>query len=201
MGAFTESMERLIEEFGKLPGIGKRTAERLAYHVLSTRDEGMMNLARAIRDVIRKTKECSVCFNAAEGGLCSICADSRRDHSIIWVVEEVKDLFALEKTGEVEGVYHVLKGRISPMAGQGPEDLTVDKLIERVRKGDVKEVVLATNPDLEGDMTARFIVEKLKGTRVEVSQMARGIPQGSSLEYASKAILSDAILGRQKVEG
>lgn len=201
MGAFTESMDRLIEEFGKLPGVGKRTAERLAYHVLSTRDEETMNLAFAIRDVIRKTKECSVCFNAAEGELCSICADSRRDRSIIWVVEEVKDLIALEKTGEVQGVYHVLKGRISPMAGRGPEDLTVDKLIERVRKGDVKEVVLATNPDLEGDMTARFIVEKLKGARVEVSQMARGIPQGSSLEYASKTILSDAIVGRQKVEG
>lgn len=200
MGAFTESMGKLIDEFAKLPGIGRRTAERLAYHVLDSRKEGAIELALAIRDVVRKTKECGVCFNAAEGERCSICADSRRDHSVIWVVEDVKDLIALEKTGQVEGVYHVLKGRISPMAGKGPEELTIDKLLQRVRKGKVKEIVLATNPDLEGDMTAQFIIDKLKGTSVGVSRIARGIAQGSSLEYASKAILEDAIAGRQEVE-
>jgi len=201
MDAFTESMGRLIDEFAKLPGIGRRTAERLAYHVLSSREEGAMELAFAIRDVVRKTKECGVCFNAAEGERCLICADSRRDHSVVWVVEEVKDLIALEKTGQVGGVYHVLKGRISPMAGKGPEDLTIDKLLERVRKQKVKEVVLATNPDLEGDMTSQYIIDKLKGGQVGLSRIARGVPQGSSLEYASKAILTDAIEGRQVIEG
>ena len=201
MGAFTESMGRLIDEFAKPPGIGRRTAERLAYHVLSSREEGAIGLALAIRDVVRRTKECAACFNAAEAERCSICSDSRRDQSVVWVVEEVKDLIALEKTGEVTGVYHVLKGRISPMAGKGPEDLTIDNLLKRIRKQKVKEVVLATNPDLEGDMTSQYIVEKLKGSQVKLSRIARGIPQGSSIEYANKAILTDAITGRQEVEG
>lgn len=199
MAAFTESMSKLIGEFAKLPGIGRRTAERLAYHVLSNRERGAMSLAMAIRDVVKKTKECRECFNAAEESLCSICADSRRKKDVIWVVEEVKDLIALEETGQVDGVYHVLKGRISPMAGKGPEELTIDKLLQRIEH-DVIEIVLATNPDLEGDMTAQFIIDKLSGAKVKVSRIARGIPQGSSIEYASKAILTDAIVGRQPVE-
>ncbi len=191
-------MQRLIEEFAKLPGIGRRTAERLAYHVLTTPAEEGIRLAEAVRDMVQKTGACSRCCNAAEGELCTICGDPRRDQGIIWVVEQPKDLMALENTGQVKGVYHVLRGRLAPLEGKEPDSLTLGKLMERVRAGGVKEVVLATNPDLEGDMTSQYVAEKLRPLGVRLSRLARGVPVGGSIEYASKATLSDAVAGRQE---
>ncbi|KPJ63076.1 MAG: recombinase RecR [Planctomycetes bacterium DG_23] len=196
MAGYTKSLKNLIEAFGKLPGIGSRTAERLAYHILkSSRDEAM-ELAYAIRDVKKNIRNCSICFNIAETDPCEICSDPDRDSTKICVVEDHKDLLALEATGEYKGHYHVLMGHIAPLEDTGPEDLTIDKLIERVQKFGVKEIILATNPNAEGDMTALHIAERLKPSKVKITRLARGVAAGSSLEYANKAVLADAITGR-----
>jgi len=194
-----DSLERLVAEFRKLPGIGARTAERLAYHVLrATKDEAMA-LAYAIRDVKKNMRNCSECFNLTEGQLCSICGDPRRDRSLICVVEQPKDVWALEKTGSYRGLYHVLLGRLAPLEGAGPESLTVDELVKRVERGGVREVILATNPNLEGDGTAAYIREKLAPTGVRVTRIARGIPAGSTIEYSNTNILQDALSGRREL--
>jgi recombination protein RecR len=152
MPRYSETLDRLIAEFERLPGIGAKTAERLAFHVLRSGAEEAMGLARAIRDVKAKIRPCAECFNIAEGGgPCAVCADAGRDRGLVCVVEQPKDLLALERTARYRGLYHVLLGRLAPLEGAGPERLTVDALVERVRRGGVREVILATNPDLEGD--------------------------------------------------
>jgi len=200
MPKYSETLDRLIAEFERLPGIGARTAERLAFHVLRSAAEEAMGLARAIRDVKARIRPCAECFNIAEGGgPCAVCADAGRDRGLVCVVEQPKDLLALERTGRYRGLYHVLLGRLAPLEGAGPERLTVDALVERVRRGGVREVILATNPDLEGDGTALFVAERLRGLPATVTRIAKGIPSGSSIEYASDAILSDALEGRRSV--
>jgi recombination protein RecR len=199
-GVYTESLNRLIEEFGKLPGVGPKTAERLSFYILNAQLAEAMALARAISDVKNKIKRCEICCNLSEGATCPICCDGRRDKSIICVVEQPKDVIALEKTGACKWVYHVLGGHIEPLEGVEPGDLTIDKLVERVRKGNVKEVIMATNPNMAGDGTALYISSLLKPTAVKITRLARGLATGSTIEYASGKMLTDAIIGRQQLE-
>jgi len=196
-GVYTESLSRLMEELGKLPGIGARSAERLALHLLKVPDEEAIALADAIRDVKRNTRHCSVCCNVTEQDPCAICTDPRRDHAAICVVEQPRDLLAIEKTGAYRGVYHVLMGRIAPLEDVHPEDLTIDRLVQRIKKDGIREVILYTNPDLEGDVTAQHLARLLRPLGVKVSLPARGIPTGSQIEYSSETILRDALEGRR----
>src|SRR5262245_36288440 len=197
--AIPEALTRLMEEFRKLPGIGPRSAERLAFHVLKSGKDEALGLARAIADVKNNVGHCSVCYNLTQTDPCPICADPRRDKSQIIVVEQPKDLLLLESTGLVRGVYHVLLGHIAPLDGIEPGDLTIDALLDRVRAGGVAEVLLATNPTMEGEGTALYIRSLLTPMGVKVTQLARGLPSGSQIEYASPAILKDAIEGRREM--
>jgi recombination protein RecR len=194
--AYTQSLNNLIEQFAKLPGIGSKTAERLTFYVLKSDTQEAMALAEAISDVKKNIRQCKTCFNLAESDTCSICADPRRDKSIICVVEQPKDVISLEKTGLCKWGYHVLNGHIAPLEGVEPGDLTIDPLIRRIRAGGIAEIVMATNPNLEGDGTALYIHSLLSGMNVKVTRLARGLPTGSSIEFASGNILADAILGR-----
>jgi recombination protein RecR len=202
---YPESVDRLIAELSRLPGIGRRTAERIAFHVLKSEKTPALALARAISDVKERVRHCSICYNLADADPCPICADRRRQRGTVLVVEQPKDLIALEQTGMHKGVYHVLMGRISPLDGVGPEDLTVADLLRRVAdpaancgRVPVEEVVLGLNPTLEGDGTAMYLAEQLRG-KARVTRLARGLPTGWQLEYANKAVLGDAIVGRQEV--
>jgi len=195
----SESVGRLIDEFAKLPGIGKKTAERLAYHVLRVHESEALALADAIRDVKQNVHYCKKCYNLAEEELCSICSDARRQQDILCVVEQPRDLIAIEDSATYRGLYHVLLGRIAPLEGVGPEQLTIEPLIERIRDGGIKEVIMATNPTLEGDGTSLYISSRLADFPVEITRLARGITSGSVLEFANKEILADAISGRQKL--
>ena len=198
--AYTQSLNRLIEELSKFPGIGPKTAERLAFHILKSEKSEALALADAIAKLKSTIKQCKQCHNLSEGDLCSICADPKRDKTIICVVEQFRDLIALEKTGLCKWVYHVLGGRIAPLEGIEPEDLTIDHLLDRIRKGKITEVVMATNPTVEGDGTALYISSLLKPLGVKVTRLARGLPGGSQIEYAGGAVLTDAILGRCELE-
>jgi recombination protein RecR len=207
--AYPESVDRLISEFGRLPGIGRRTAERLAFHILKSDKDAAAALAGAITDVKRSIRHCSICFNLTDGDPCAICADPARDHGLVLVVEQPKDLIALEQTGIHKGVYHVLLGRISPLDGIGPTDLTIPDLFKRIDQTDeeapharagVREVILGLNPTLEGDGTAMHLAEQLRPRGIRVSRLARGLPTGWQLEYANKAVLADALQCRQEVE-
>ena len=191
-----ESLGRLKEQFQKLPGIGPRSAERLAFHVLREPREYAAALAGAILDVKDKVIHCRTCYNLTESNPCGICADSRRDRGELWVVEQPKDLLALEATGLVRGIYHVLMGHIAPLEGIEPEHLTLDALIRRARAGGVREVVLALNPTLDGDATALHIQSLLSDLGVLVTRPARGLAVGSQLEYATAGMLEAAIRGR-----
>lgn len=199
-GLYTESLNKLIEEFGKLPGVGPKTAARLAFHILKAEPAEAMALARAIGDVKNKIKRCEICCNLSEGKICQICSDTQRDKTVICVVEQPKDVVALEKTGACKWVYHVLGGHIAPLEGLEPGDLTIDKLIERVRNGNIKEVIMATNPNMAGDGTALYISSLLKNAGVKITRPARGLATGSTIEYASGKMLTDAIIGRRQLE-
>ncbi len=198
--AYTESLSKLIEEFGHLPGIGPKTAERLAFHVLKTPKTEAMELATAIQQVKDNITRCDVCCNLPEGPTCRICADPKRDPGLICIVEQPKDIVSLEKTGMCQWVYHVLGGHIAPLEGIEPSDLTLNKLMQRIRSGTVKEIVMATNPNMEGDGTALYISSLLRGTHIRITRLARGLPSGSTIEYASGKILTDAIMGRQSLD-
>jgi recombination protein RecR len=195
----TESVARLIEELAKLPGIGKKSAERLAYHILRQHESEALALAEAIRKVKQNVRYCKTCFNLAEEENCVICRDKSRDPALLCVVEQPRDLIALEQTGIYRGVYHVLLGRIAPLDGIGPEQLTIEALVRRVREGGFREVIMATNPTVEGDGTSLYISNLLSGTGVRITRLARGITSGSVLEFANKEILTDAISGRQEL--
>ena len=191
-----EPLARLMAELSKLPGIGPRSAERIAFHLLrGSRGEALL-LADAIRDVKQNLRHCSRCYNLTENDPCRICGDANRDASLIVVVEQPKDVILLEQTGLIKGVYHILMGHIAPLEGVGPEDLTIGALVERVRAGGVREVLLATNPTVEGDGTALYIHGLLQPLGVTVSRLARGLAVGSQVEYASRAMLEAAISGR-----
>lgn len=191
-----ESLGRLKEQFQQMPGIGPRSAERLAFHVLREPREFAAALAAAILDVKDKVIHCRTCYNLTEADPCAICADTRRDHGELWVVEQPKDLLAVEATGLVRGVYHVLMGHIAPLEGVEPEHLTLDALIRRIRQGGVREVVLALNPTLDGDATALHIQSLVSDFGVLVTRPARGLAVGSQLEYATSGMLEAAIRGR-----
>lgn len=194
-----ESLGRLKAEFQKLPGIGPRSAERLAFHVLREPRASAAALAQAVLDVKDKIIHCRTCFNLTETDPCAICADANRDHGEIWVVEQPKDVIVLESTGLVRGIYHVLMGHIAPLDGVEPEDLTIDALIERARRESVREVVLALNPTLDGDGTSLHIQSLLSELDVLVTRPARGLAVGSQLEYATTAMLESAIRGRARM--
>lgn len=194
-----DTLARLMSELAGLPGIGPRSAERIAFHLLRVDWEEAMRLATAIRDVKDKLRHCSVCYNLTEQNPCTVCSDARRDRSMIVVVEQPKDVMLLEQTGLIQGVYHVLMGHLSAIENIAPEDLTTGALIERVRAGGVREVVLATNPNMEGDGTALYIQNALKSFDVQVSRLARGLAVGSQVEYASRAMLEAAITGRTPI--
>ncbi len=191
----SESLEKLIGEFSKLPGIGRKTAQRLAFYLLKQPDEEVKALAQALIDVKEKTKLCSVCFNITETDPCPICSSASRDHSTICVVEEPNDVLAIEKTGMYHGVYHVLGGALSPLDGVGPENLKIKELLARMTD-EVQEVILATNPNVEGEATALYIQKLLKPLRKRVTRLARGIPTGSDLEFVDELTLSRALEGR-----
>ena len=197
---YTETLNRLIEEFGRLPGVGPKTAERLAIHILNTPPNEAMMLADAIRDVKTKIRRCEICCNISEGPVCQICSDTRRDNTIICVVEQPRDIINLEKTGVCKWVYHVLGGHIAPLEGIEAGDLTIEQLLKRVRGGGVKEVVMATNPNISGDGTTLYISSLMRPRGVKITRLARGLPTGSTIEYASGKMLTDAILGRQELE-
>jgi recombination protein RecR len=220
--AYPKAVDRLVEEFAKLPGIGRRSAERLAFYVLKTDEPTAMGLARAIGDVKRTVRHCQLCGNFADGDLCGVCLDPNRDRGMILVVEQPKDLIALEQTGMYRGVYHVLLGRLSPLEGVGPQDLNLAGLFRRIEDpkfnfgmgetpmGElarvlpggvrVREVILGMNPNVEGDGTGLYLTQEIRKRGGAVTRLARGLPSGSQLEYANKAVLADAIQGRQKVE-
>ncbi len=198
--AYTETLNKLIEELGRLPGVGPKSAERMAFYILKTGTDEAMKLAKAISEVKTKIKRCSVCCNLAEGELCSVCSDERRDKSLICVVEQPKDVISLEKTGACKWVYHVLGGHIAPLEGMEPEDLTIDKLVERARSGNVEEVIMATNPNMAGDGTALYISSLLKPMGIKMTRLARGLATGTTIEYASARNLTDAITARQELQ-
>lgn len=199
MAQVSQSVQRLIDEFARLPGIGKKSAERLAYHVLRVPPQEALGLAEAIRAVKENVRYCRECSNLAEGELCEICQDPRRDPTQLCVVEQPRDLMALEAAGAYRGLYHVLLGRLAPLEGVGPEQLTIDRLLDRVRQGTVREVIMGTNPTLEGDGTALYISNLLQDFPVEVTRLARGLTTGSVLELANKEMLSEAMSGRQRL--
>lgn len=191
------AIERLTQELGRLPGIGPKTAERLTHYLLAADRKQVLMLADALRGIKESVHSCRQCYNLTEGDLCSLCADPRRDATLICVVEQPRDLTALERAGSYRGLYHVLQGRLAPLDNMGPEQLTIDALVRRVQNGNVQEVIMATNPTLEGDGTALYISNVLAGTGVRITRLARGLPSGSVLEFANNQMLSDALEGRR----
>lgn len=205
-GLYPPSVESLIEAFATLPGIGKRSAERMAYHLLGSPRDEAMNLAVAIRDVKKNIKACSRCFHVAEGELCQICTDARRDAGCVCVVELPRDVIAIEKTGAYQGQFHVLQGRLAPLDGTGPDDLRIAELIRRIQDSQdaetpVREVILAMNPSTEGDATAAYLAEVLAELPVTVSRLARGLSSGTDLESAPPSTLTFAFEGRHTLRG
>lgn len=195
-------VQKLIDAFESLPGIGPKSAARLAYYLLHVPQERLENFAKALENLKKDTKECAVCFNIGEKELCPICEDDRRDKEVICVVERPLDLLAFERADGYNGVYHVLGGVINPLAGIGPEELRIKELIERVKTGEVKEIILATNPTMEGEATAMYITHKIKDEmkeKVKISRIGRGLPTGADVEYADGQTLSRALEGRKEV--
>lgn len=193
------ALEKLIEQFQKIPSIGRKTAQRMAFHVLDLTDEQAKEFADAIIDAHTKIHHCSLCHNLTEKELCPICESASRDHTTVCVVEEPRDVLAMERMREFGGVYHVLHGVISPMNGIGPEQLTIKNLVERVAEGNITEVIMATNPTIEGDTTAMYISKLIKPFGVRVTRLAYGIPVGADIEYADDVTLMRALSGRSEL--
>lgn len=188
-----------MEELKKLPGIGPRAAERLAFHLIRDGGESVERLARALLDLKEKIRCCSVCCSIGETDPCWVCTDPKRDQGIICVVEETQDLFSIERTGESKGVYHVLMGSISPLEGIGPESLKIAELLARIEKNPPREVILATNPTMEGEATAAYLAQKLRGKGLKITRIARGLPIGANLEYADEITLMKSFQGRTEL--
>ena len=199
MRAFPAALERLTEQFARLPGIGMKSAQRLAFYVLSLPKEDADSFAQAIVDAKNSVRLCPVCQNLTDQELCGVCADPERDHSLICVVAEPKDVIAMERSREFRGVYHVLHGVISPLNHVSQDDIKIKELLRRVAGGDVREVIMATNPDTEGEATAMYISRLLRPMEVKVTRLADGVPVGSQLEYADEVTLSRALEGRQEM--
>jgi recombination protein RecR len=192
----TPALEDLVTQLAKLPGIGRRTAQRLAFHILSTRPEDAMELSRAIGEVKSRVRSCRECGNFTEDEQCAICADARRDRTLVCVVEQPVDVVSVERTGEYRGLYHVLGGALSPLDGVEPADLRIDDLVTRVERNGVTEVVLATNPTMTGEATAAYVADRLRD-KVTVTRLASGLPVGGDLEYADEVTLGRALSGRR----
>lgn len=201
MAVYAGPVQDLIDELGRLPGVGPKSAQRIAFHLLKLPKEDALRLARSITEVKDKVSFCRRCFNIAEGEECGICADSRRDPTVLCVVEEPRDIVAVEKTGEFKGRYHVLQGAISPIEGIGPEQLRVRELVARLEPEGVTEVILCTNPNIEGEATAMYLGRLLKPLGVRVTRIASGLPVGGDLEYADELTLGRALEGRRDVDG
>lgn len=198
-GAIPEPVTRLIEEFSKLPGIGPKTASRLTYYLLRSSEEQPLDLATALQELRARTQFCDTCFNITEEQPCLICGDMGRDRTLLCVVEEPLDVLAIEKTGVYRGLYHVLHGAISPIEDIGPEDLKIAQLIERVRIGTMGELIVATNPSLEGEATAMYLQRQLAAQPIKISRLARGLPMGGDLEYVDEITLMRALEGRSEM--
>ena len=194
-----ESLFKLIEELRKLPGVGRKTAERLAFYILKSQRHEADALVKAILELKEKVRLCSVCSSITEVDPCNICSDMNREKNMLCVVEEPHDVFAIEKTREFKGSYHVLMGVLSPLVGVGPSDLKIEELLNRVRENGIREVILATNPNLEGEATAMYIAKVLKPFGMKVTRIARGLPVGGDLEYADEVTLTKSIEGRQEM--
>ena len=199
MAFFPTSLENLIDKFASLPGVGKKSAQRLAFHMLSLSNQEAEAFADAIPYAKHSVRFCKICQNFTEDDICGICASDRRDHSVICVVSEPRDVLSIERGHEYNGTYHVLHGALSPMLHIGPEDIKIKELLNRVAEGDVEEVIMATNPDTEGEATALYISRLLKPFNIKVSRLAYGIPVGSNLEFADDATLNRALEGRTKM--
>lgn len=197
MSKFIPAIGRLIDEFARLPGVGKKSAQRLAFHIVNMEQSQAVAFAEAILDVKRKVRYCDRCFNITDQDICEICQDVKRDQQLICVVETPRDVIAIENTKEYHGYYHVLHGAISPMEGIGPNDIKIRELIIRLQGDETKELIIATNPTIEGEATAMYISKLLKGTDIKVTRLAHGIPVGGDLEYADEITLAKAIEGRR----
>ncbi len=197
----SQLLEKAVDEFAKLPGVGRKTALRLVLHLLRQEDETVEALAGAISKMKREVKHCKVCHNISDTNTCPICADPRRDASVICVVENIQDVMAIENTQQFKGLYHVLGGIISPMDGIGPSDIEIDSLVERVSRGDISEVILALSPTMEGDTTNFYIFRKLAHLNVKLSVIARGVSVGDELEYADEVTLGRSIINRTPFDG
>ena len=201
MPFFAQPVEKLIEEFAKLPGIGQKTAQRLAFYILNQPKETAETFAQALLDAKEKVYTCKVCQNLTDSEVCSICSNPARDHGVICVVTEPKDVIAFERTREFNGLYHVLHGTISPLGGVGPDDIRIKELLERVadEKEDVREVILATNPDTEGEATAMYLSRLLRPFGIKITRLAYGMPVGGHLEYVDEVTLMRALEGRHEI--
>lgn len=193
------AVETLIDELAKLPGIGRKTASRLTFHILKQPREAAARLSAAILEVKDRIVFCEVCANISEGPRCSICQDPRREEGVICIVEEPSDIHVIERSGTFRGRYHVLHGRLSPLDGVGPESLTIDRLHERLRSGGIEEVILATNPDVDGEATALYLQRTLSPMGMRVTRIARGIPMGGSIEFLDELTVGEALAGRREV--
>ena len=197
---FEGIVQDLIDQFGRLPGIGPKSAQRIAFHLLAADEEQVVQLAETLREVKRRVRFCATCGNVAEQELCRICADPRRDDRVICVVEEPKDVVAIERTREFRGRYHVLGGAISPIDGVGPDDLRIRELLQRLSDGTVTELILATDPNLEGEATATYLARLVAGMGIDITRLASGLPVGGDLEYADEVTLGRAFEGRRRVQ-
>ena len=198
--AYTPPVQSLIDELGRLPGIGPKSAQRIAFHLLKASPDDANRLAHAIREAKEKVRFCERCFNVADGPLCPICSDDRRDPTIVCVVEESRDIVAIERTGEFRGRYHVLLGAMSPLEGIGPEQLKIRELLNRIGPEGIEEVIVCTNPNTEGEVTAMYLARMLKPLGLTVTRIASGLPVGGDLEYADELTLGRALEGRRAIE-
>lgn len=199
MSLYSPSIEKLIENFERLPSIGHKTAIRLAYHMLDMNEQEIAEFTNAITEAKQKLKYCSICYNISDTDPCPICSNPKRDPSTICVVEDVRDIMAMERTNEYKGVYHVLHGTISPMNGIGPDDIKIKELLNRIRGNDIKEIIIATNPRVEGEATSIYLSKLIKAFGIKVTRIAHGIPVGGDLEYTDEVTLTKALEGRREL--
>ncbi len=201
MSIYTPALQKLIDELGKLPGVGPKSAQRIAFHLIKIPEQDALGLAVAIQQAKQKVRFCETCFNMSDEAICEICSDSQRDSSLVCVVEEPRDIVALERTREYKGLYHVLQGAINPIDGIGPEQLKIRELLERLKGNTVVEVILCTNPNIEGEATAMYLAKLIEPLGIQVSRIASGLPVGGDLEYADELTLGRALEGRRNISG
>ena len=201
MSIYTPALQKLIDELGKLPGVGPKSAQRIAFHLIKLPEQDALSLANAIQEAKQKVRFCETCFNMSDEVICEICSDTQRDSSLVCVVEEPRDIVALERTREYKGLYHVLQGAINPIDGIGPEQLKIRELLERLKGNTPQEVILCTNPNIEGEATAMYLAKLIEPLGIQVSRIASGLPVGGDLEYADELTLGRALEGRRKITG